>query len=61
MHDGKFKNLEEVIMHYNTGVVVNSKTDALLIKDGKPIQLELTNAEIKEIAALLLSIQRKIQ
>lgn len=60
MHDGRFKTLEEVIDHYNTGLVKSPTLDILLIEGSNDvvdphsdIQLGLTDTEKQDIIAFL--------
>ncbi len=47
MHDGRFKTLEEVVEHYNSGIKYNDSLDNLLKVKGKQeaIRLNLNKAE----------------
>ena len=51
MHDGRFAMLEEVIGHYNKGGVKNPFLDNQLIP------LNLTKSEIKDLVAMLRSLE----
>ena len=54
MHDGRFKTLEEVIEHYNSGIQPNKNLDPLLMdRDKKPIRLYLTDDEKRQLVGLL--------
>ncbi|MBN8576323.1 MAG: c-type cytochrome [Cytophagales bacterium] len=54
MHDGRFKTLEEVLEHYSRGIKNSANLDSRL-KDnaGRPMQMNMTPAEIKAIVAFL--------
>ncbi|MBL0765215.1 cytochrome-c peroxidase [Marivirga atlantica] len=60
MHDGRFKSLEEVLDHYNTGIK-RSPTLDILLKEGsneivnpnEPVDLGLTDQEKEDIIAFL--------
>ena len=51
MHDGRFAMLEEVIGHYNKGGVKNPFLDNQLIP------LDLTKSEVKDLVAMLRSLE----
>ena len=51
MHDGRFATLEEVIEHYNKGGVKNPFLDNQLIP------LNLTKSEVKDLIAMLRSLE----
>ena len=51
MHDGRFASLEEVIEHYNKGGVKNPFLDNQLIP------LNLTKSEVKDLIAMLRSLE----
>lgn len=53
MHDGRFKTLNEVIQHYNNGIEQNENLDTLLMKNGKPLRLNLTQKEINEMVGFM--------
>lgn len=54
MHDGRFKTLEEVIEHYNSGIQLNPNLDTVLKNtDGTPIRLNLSSQDKKEILHFL--------
>lgn len=53
MHDGRFKTLEEVIEHYNSGVQVSSTLDPLMYKLKGATQLYLTDEEKAALVAFL--------
>ena len=51
MHDGRFATLEEVIEHYNKGGVKNPFLDNQLVP------LNLTKSEVKDLIAMLRSLE----
>jgi len=51
MHDGRFATLEEVVEHYNQGGVKNP------FLDNQIIPLNLTKSEVKDIVAMLRSLE----
>ena len=54
MHDGRFKTLEEVIEHYNTGIQPNPNLDPLLMDSNKqPRRFNLNTAEKKQLLELV--------
>lgn len=54
MHDGRFKTLEEVVEHYNSGIEPNPNLDTLLMdSSGKPIRFGLNEQEKKQLVGLL--------
>lgn len=57
MHDGRFKTLEEVVEHYNTGIQPHPDLDPLL-KDanGNPIRMNLTAKEKQQLVAFLKAL-----
>lgn len=50
MHDGRFKNLEEVVNFYNQGGVKNPHQDPLILP------LELTNDEKRDLVEFLRTL-----
>lgn len=54
MHDGRFKNLSQVLLHYSNGIT-NSSTVAIQLKNGVP----LTSNERVDIATFLLCLSDK--
>lgn len=57
MHDGRFSTLEEVIDHYDSGVVDNDNLGGqLIIADGTVRQLGLTQQEKDALLAFLLTL-----
>lgn len=53
MHDARFKTLEEVVEHYNSGVKRSSTLDPIMTKAGKQNGLNLTDKEKSELVAFL--------
>lgn len=54
MHDGRFKTLEEIVAHYNSGLMPNQNLDTLLMdKDKKPLRFNLSKEEEKQIVQML--------
>ena len=54
MHDGRFKTLEEVVEHYNSGIQPNENLDTVLMdRDKRPIRFHLTEEEKKQLVGLL--------
>ncbi|HLD54280.1 MAG TPA: cytochrome c peroxidase [Sediminibacterium sp.] len=57
MHDGRFKTLEQVVEHYNSGVKAHPNLDnALKTPNGTPIQLNLNNAQKAAIVAFMKTL-----
>ncbi len=56
MHDGRFKTLEEVIEHYNSGVKRTPSLDPIMTKPGKENGLMLTPLEKQYLKAFLLTL-----
>lgn len=54
MHDGRFKTLEEVVEHYNSGIQPNQNLDSLLKdENNKPIRFGLNKDEEAQLVGLL--------
>lgn len=53
MHDGRFKTLEEVIEHYNSGVKVGTTTDVNLIQHVRSGGLKLSEQDKADLLAFL--------
>lgn len=54
MHDGRFKTLEEVVEHYNSGIAANQNLDSLLRDDhNKPMRFHMTEREKKQLVSLI--------
>jgi cytochrome c peroxidase len=57
MHDGRFKSLEEVIDHYDSGVKMNSENlDPIMTKPGKEYGLELSPLDKQDLVNFLKSL-----
>ncbi len=57
MHDGRFKTLEEVVEHYNSGIKNNESLDWVLRDDfGNPQRLELSDIEKSDLVAFLRTL-----
>lgn len=56
MHDGRFKTLEEVIEHYNSGVKHSSTLDPIMTKPSKQYGLGLTDLEKASLVAFLKTL-----
>ena len=56
MHDGRFKSLEAVIEHYNSGIVAHPDLDQKLSNNGGPIRLNLSELDKKALKAFLLTL-----
>jgi cytochrome c peroxidase len=55
MHDGRFSSLEQVLNHYNNGVIPSSTLDTLLTKNGT-VGIPLTNNEKQKIISFLKTL-----
>ncbi len=53
MHDGRFKTMDEVLEHYNSGIQNHPNLDPLLKNNGKPIRLSLSKIEKEELKEFL--------
>jgi cytochrome c peroxidase len=53
MHDGRFTTLDEVIDHYNTGVIISPTVDPIMTKPGKEFGLELSSVDVDNLKAFL--------
>jgi cytochrome c peroxidase len=54
MHDGRFKTLEEVIEHYNSGIQANPNLDSLLRDDhNMPMRFHMDASEKKQLISLI--------
>lgn len=53
MHDGRFKNINQVLDHYQSGIKHSSTTDPLLCQDQGKAGIPLTNEERKAVIAFL--------
>lgn len=57
MHDGRFKTLDEVVEHYNSGVKAHPNLDnALKQPNGQPIRLNLNAAEKNALVAFMRTL-----
>lgn len=56
MHDGRFKTLDEVIAHYNSGVKITPSVDPIMTKPGKEYGLLLSPAEKQQLKAFLITL-----
>jgi len=57
MHDGRFKSLEDVLVHYSNNIKANSHLDNRLQNpDGTPISLNISESDKKAIIAFLGSM-----
>ncbi len=56
MHDGRFTALDQVLEHYNQGVVESPTLDPIMIKGGNRIQLQLSATELGQLQAFLLTL-----
>ncbi|MCG9879191.1 MAG: cytochrome-c peroxidase [Bacteroidia bacterium] len=57
MHDGRFKTLEEVVEHYNSGIKAHpTLAPALKDPNGNPIRLNLNNAQKAALVAFLKTL-----
>lgn len=55
MHDGRFKSLERVLEHYNSGVLASSTLDPLLIQNGS-LGFKLSETEKEQLIAFLKTL-----
>lgn len=53
MHDGRFKTLEDVVEHYNSGVQAHPNLDPLLSENGAPIRMNMTAQQKKQLVAFM--------
>jgi len=56
MHDDRFKTLEEVIDHYDKGVLQSPVLDPIMTKPGKETGLRLTDTEKMDLISFLLTL-----
>lgn len=56
MHDGRFATLEQVLAHYDHGVVASPTLDATLRPVGGPLGIPLTAAEQADLLAFLRTL-----
>ncbi len=55
MHDGRFENLEQVLTHYHSGMVLSSNLDPLFKKDSMP-GIRLSSGEQTQLIAFLKTL-----
>jgi cytochrome c peroxidase len=56
MNDGRFKTLEEVVEHYNSGVKMSPTLDPVMTKNNKQLGLFLTAKEKSDLVAFLKTL-----
>lgn len=57
MHDGRFKTIEEVIEHYNSGIAASERLDVVLRDSlNQPMRMNMTNADKQALAAFLRAL-----
>lgn len=56
MHDGRFKTLEEVVEHYNSGIKNNENLDFVLQSNHNPVKLNLTNYDKGALVSFLKTL-----
>ncbi len=56
MHDGRFETLEEVVEHYNSGIQESTTLDNRLQRNGRPVQMNLTNQEKEALVAFMKTL-----
>ncbi|WMX12004.1 cytochrome c peroxidase [Aureispira sp. CCB-E] len=56
MHDGRFKTLEEVVQHYNTGLINSPTIDPALLYPYHNGGLMLSNQDIQDLIAFLKTL-----
>ncbi len=59
MHNARFQTLQEVLDHYDTGVVDSPTLAPLLKKAGQPLGISLSEDEKQKIIAFLLTLTDK--
>ena len=60
MHDGRFKTLEEVVDHYNTGMVNSSTIDPALIYPLNNGGLQLSTEDKRDLVAFLKTLTDEV-
>jgi cytochrome c peroxidase len=60
MHDGRFKTLEEVVDHYNTGLKNSSTLDPTLIYPFHNNGLQLSNQDKQDLVAFLKTLTDEV-
>jgi cytochrome c peroxidase len=57
MHDGRFATLEQVVDHYNSGIVAQANLDPKFIdQEGRPLKMNLNALEKKALIAFLKTL-----
>jgi len=56
MHDGRFKTLEEVVEHYNSGIKNNPNLDMTLRDGSMPMKLNLSNYDKEALVSFLKTL-----
>ncbi|SER88045.1 cytochrome-c peroxidase [Pedobacter rhizosphaerae] len=56
MHDGRFKNIDEVLEHYNSGLKKSSTVDPLLFQNNKQLGVPISPKEKLDIKAFLMAL-----
>ncbi|TFF39722.1 cytochrome-c peroxidase [Mucilaginibacter psychrotolerans] len=56
MHDGRFKNIDEVLAHYQNNIKVSPTTDALLFQNGRQAGIPISGKEMQAIKAFLAAL-----
>lgn len=56
MHDGRFKTLEEVVQHYNTGLTQSATLDPALVYPLNNGGLLLSNQDVQDLVAFLKTL-----
>ena len=59
MHDGRFQTLEEVVAHYNSGIIRSPTLDANLAKH-PPAGMELSKADLSSLVAFLETLTDEV-
>lgn len=59
MHDRRFQTLDEVVEHYNSGVLHSATLDPIMTKPGKEFGLQLTAQEKADLIAFLKTLTDK--
>jgi cytochrome c peroxidase len=53
MHDGRFATLDDVVAHYDSGIVGSPVLEAPLGRDGQPVRMLLDEADRAAVVAML--------
>ena len=56
MHDGRFTTLDQVVEHYNSGILTGPSLDPRLQRNGIPIRLNLSTTDKAAIVAFLQTL-----